>query len=34
MYMKFLKFFDKERQMKQRKQIENELDLEKEILYI
>lgn len=33
MYMKFLKFFDIERQMKQRKQIENELDLEKEILY-
>lgn len=34
MYMKFLKFFDIERQMKKRKQIENELDLEKEILYI
>lgn len=34
MYMKFLKFFDKERQMQKRKQIENELDLEKEILYI
>lgn len=29
MYMKFLKFFDIERQMKKRKQIENELDYRK-----